>query len=314
MPHDPGPEGGPGRLPPKEALAHTARVTSLAIVVAGALALMKLVGFWMSGSVALLASLADSALDCTASLVTFFAVRYAATPADAEHRFGHGKAEAFAGLFQAGLITLSATLVARESIERFLDPQPILNGVWPLAVMGVSLALTGGLIWAQTRAVERTGSVAVAGDRAHYIADLAANLAVIAGVGLSLAGLGWADPLVGLGVAVWLLWGAWQVGQGALDQMMDRELDDDARERIRALAAADPRVISIHNMRTRAAGPIIHVQFHAELADDLSLRDAHDIMVAIERRILVEFPGADVLIHPDPVGALPHGNPHLGQG
>ncbi len=314
MPHDPGPEGRPGRLPPKEALAHTARATALSVGTAAVLATAKLAAFWVSGSVALLGSLADSALDFTASLATFFAVRYAATPADAEHRFGHGKAEAFAGLFQAGLVAVSAALLAREALERFRNPQPIENGLWPILVMLLSLALTSGLVWAQTRAVERTGSVAVAGDRAHYIADISANVAVLAGIGLAIGGLGWADPLVALGIAVWLLWSAWQVGGGALDQMMDRELEDADRERILTLASDDPKVLDVHQLRTRASGPIIHIQMHVDLPDDLSLEEAHRIMVRMEARIHAEFPGADVIIHPDPRGAAPHGNPHLGQG
>lgn len=305
--------GGPGRLAPAEAARHTRGVTRLSVVAALFLCAIKLAAWLASGSVSLLASLADSGLDLVASLLTFAAVRYAATPADAEHRFGHGKAEAFAALFQAGLVAVSAALVAREAMGRLIAPAPISHGGWGLLVMAVSMAVTAGLITAQTRALRATGSVAVAGDRAHYAADLAANLAVIVGLAAAwLLGSSAADAVMGGLVAAWLLWGAWGVARGALDQMMDRELPDAERARIKALAADDRRVLGVHQLRTRASGPLVHMQMHVDLDPAITLREAHDIMVAMEERILAAYPGADVLIHPDPHGhAEPHGNPHL---
>lgn len=304
--------GGPGRLAPADAVRVTGRVTALSVLVATVLSALKLAATMATGSVAILASLADSALDLVASLATFFAVRYAAEPADREHRFGHGKAEAFAAIFQAGVVSVSALLLARQAAIRFLEPAPIAHGVWALAVMAASLLLTAGLIFAQTRAVRATGSVAVTGDRLHYASDFAANIAVIAGVVLAMAGFWRADAVVAAAVAVWLLWGAWGVAREALDQMMDRELPDADRERIRALALQDDRLLDIHDLRTRAAGPLIHIQFHADLDPALTLEAAHRIIVAAEQRILAVYPGADVLIHPDPHGrAEPHGAAHF---
>jgi cation diffusion facilitator family transporter len=304
--------GGPGRLAPAEARGITGRITALSVAVAASLAALKLAVTIATGSIAILASLADSALDLVASLVTFFAVRYAAAPADAEHRFGHGKAEAFAALFQAGIVTLSAALLGREAVSRLLDQQPIAHGGLALGVMALSIVVTGGLIWAQTRAVRATGSVAVSGDRLHYASDLAANAVVILGVSLTLAGARWADPAAAGAISLWLLWGAWRVAKGGVDQMMDRELADEDRERIRALAMEDPRLLAVHQLRTRAAGPLVHIQFHVDLDPSMSLVAAHAVMVAAEERILAVYPGADVLIHPDPRGrAEPHGAPHF---
>jgi cation diffusion facilitator family transporter len=315
MPHDHaqhGAAGGPGRLAPSVARGVTGRITALSVAVAAVLAAAKLAAVIVTGSVAVLASLADSALDLVASLVTFFAVRYAASPADAEHRYGHGKAEGFAALFQAGIVTLSAALLGREAVSRLLDPQPVAHGGLALGVMAFSIAVTAGLIWAQTRAVRATGSVAVSGDRLHYASDLAANVAVMAGVALALAGASWADPLAAGAVALWLLWSAWSVARGAFDQMMDRELPDEDRARIRALVLEDPRLLDVHQLRTRAAGPLVHVQLHVDLDPTMTLEAAHEIMVAAEQRVLAVYPGADVLIHPDPRGrAEPHGAPHF---
>ena len=315
MPHDAVGAATPGQIDPDKAARITRRTAMLSVSTALILIALKAWAWLASGSVAMLASLADSALDAAASLFTLFAVTYAAKPPDEDHRHGHGKAEGFAALVQAMLVAASAALVAMEAFERFFDPRPIQQTELGLIVMGVSITLTLGLVWAQTRAVKQTGSVATAGDRAHYMADLGANAAVIAGLLLSgYFSLGWADPLVGLGVALWLAYGAYGVAAAAIDLLMDKEMEDEAREKIIALAEHDPQVLQVHGLRTRASGPFIHIQFHMELEPDLSLKEAHKIMVAAENRILDAFPAADILIHPDPSGAAePHGQPAFRQ-
>ncbi|WP_417485622.1 cation diffusion facilitator family transporter [Maricaulis sp.] len=310
MPHDfaAGP-GGPGRLSPKDALSHTGQATAASVVVALILTLTKAGVWWMSGSVALLASMADSLLDLTASLAVYLSVRYAAEPADAEHRFGHGKAEAFAGILQAIFVAVSAALLMREGVEHLINPVEVRAGGWAFAVMLLSIAMTIGLVIIQTRAVTATGSIAVEGDRAHYFSDLGANVVVIIGIaGSTLLGLLWLDAAAALAVSLWLFWTAWTVARSAGDQLMDRELPDEARDLICALASDDPRIINVHELRTRAAGPLVHIQFHVSLEPDLTLREAHTILIDCERRLHDTFPAADILIHADPHGvAEPHG-------
>lgn len=310
MAHDISHEALPGGMRAAEAAKITRTVARLSVATATVLIALKLWAWIASDSVAMLSSLADSGLDGVASLFTLFAVSYAAAPPDKEHRYGHGKAEAFAALMQASLVTFSACLVAIEAIRRFSDPRPIAESALALTVMGVSIALTMALIYAQSRALAKTGSVATKGDRAHYAADLGANLAVIVGIGTaSFLGWRWADPLIGLGVAIWLVWNAIEVARGGWDQLLDRELSDEARERIRHLALSQGVLLDVHQLRTRASGPYVHIQFHAEMPPHLSLIEAHEAMVAAERAILNEFPAADVIIHPDPRGyAEPHGS------
>lgn len=308
------PGGGIGRLSPETAGRITQRTAALSVSVAVLLILLK-AGAWIgSGSVAMLASLADSGLDLLASLFTLFAVRFAATPPDREHRFGHGKAEALAGLVQGAFVLVSATLVAVEAVQRLMQPQPVQQATLAIAVMVASTALTAGLIWAQTRALRQTGSLATAGDRAHYLSDLAANLAVLAGlVGATLFGAVWADPVAGLLVAVYLLHAAWTVWSVAADHLMDRELPDAERERILALAAGTPGVLGVHALRTRASGAHVHIQAHVDVDGELSVRAAHAILVEAERRIKTVYPAADVLIHADPhEGKEAHGHELLG--
>jgi cation diffusion facilitator family transporter len=299
----------PGTTAPSEAAAATRRATTLSVATALILIVVKAAAWRASDSVALLSSLADSGLDLLASLFTFWAVRYAVVPPDAEHRFGHGKAEAFASLVQAGLVFASAALVGREAAVRLLHPEPVHNGLWAIGVMLVSIALTSLLVVAQTRALKTTGSVAVSGDRAHYFADLASNLAALVGIaGASLFGLEILDPIAGLLVALWLVWGAIGVLRQASDHLMDKGLPTEARARIVKLATADPRITGVHQLRTRVSGPYVMVQMHADLDPSLTLETAHHIMVEAENRILAEFPAADILIHPDPRGrAEPHG-------
>ncbi len=299
----------PGAIAPQRASRITRLVAILSVCVALTLVILKFWAWRASGSVAMLSSLADSGLDFAASGFTLFAVAYAARPPDEDHRFGHGKAEGLAAMVQAGLVAGAGVLVAAEAVERFANPRTLDNGGIAIGVMAVSIALSVGLIAVQTVAVRRTGSVATEGDRAHYLSDLAANLAVIAGIAASaFFGVTFADPLIGVAVAAWLVWTAIGVARRGLDQLMDRELDDAARERIRALALEGDEILNLHALRTRAAGPRVHIQFHADLAPGLSLAEAHRRMVAVERRIMAAFPGADILIHPDPVGlAEPHG-------
>lgn len=287
----------------------TQRVAMLSVATAAILIVVKAIAWQASGSVAILASLSDSALDLVASLITVYAVRYAAEPPDAEHRFGHGKAEAFSSLMQGGLVFASGALVGREAINAWLHPQPVEHGLAGVAVMAISIVLTLALITAQTRVVKASGSIAISGDRAHYAADLASNAVALVGVGAAAwLGLPRVDAAAGLIVALWLIWGAVGVFREASHQLMDHELPDEDRQKIVALVTADPNVLGVHQLRTRASGPYIHIQMHADLAGDISLAKAHAIIVAAENRVLAAFPAADLIIHGDPRGlAEKHG-------
>jgi cation diffusion facilitator family transporter len=296
-------------MSPAETAALTRRVTLMSVATAAVLVTLKAIAWVASGSTALLASMADSGLDLIASLATFWAVRFAASPPDAEHRFGHGKAEAFASLVQAGLVFASAALIAREAIGDLVTQHPLRAEGWAVAVMAISTGLTFLLITAQTRVLRRTSSVAVSGDRAHYASDLASNLIALAGIAASAwLGVNGLDAAAALVVAALLLWGAVGVFREASNQLMDRELPDAARARIVELMTQDRRLTDVHQLRTRASGPYVHIQMHVDLDPDLSLEAAHQVIVEAEKRLLAVFPQADVIIHADPRGrAEPHG-------
>ncbi len=309
-----------GAVSPAQAARLTRRVTALSVGVAVSLVLVKLIGWRSSGSVAMLASLADSGLDVVAAVATFAAVRYAATPPDEDHRYGHGKAEAFSSLLQATLVFTSAALIGWQATLRLMAPEAVKTGAESLLIMVVSTLATAALVAVQSWVLRRTRSLAVSGDRAHYIADLGSNAAALVGIALATF-LHWAqaDALAGLFVAAWLVWGALGVLKDSSDSLMDKELDDADRSAIAALVLADPAIPHMHALRTRASGPVIHIQLHAEIAAHTTLVEAQDILVRAEQRVHTKFPGADILILPDPLGfdarhghALSGGDPAAG--
>jgi ferrous-iron efflux pump FieF len=267
---------------------------------------IKTFAYFASHSVAMLASLADSALDLFTSSINLFAIRQALTPADAEHRFGHGKAEPLAGLAQGAFITASALFLVIQAVNRILVPEPIEHSIAALVVMCVAIACAIGLILYERKVVAATGSLAVEADQSHYFADLVTNIGVVLALLLS-SGLGWtlADPLIAIAVSGVMLWSALGVGRQAFNQLMDRELPDEERARICRIAQSHRAVKNVHDLKTRMAGLSTFIQLHLALDPNISLAEAHTISDAVERALLEAYPGADVIIHQDPAGLEP---------
>jgi ferrous-iron efflux pump FieF len=264
---------------------------------------MKTIAYIVTDSIAMMASLADSALDVFASSVNLLAIRHALTPADREHRFGHGKAEPLAGLGQGAFIAGSAAFLVIESVSRLIAPHPIEYPLVGLIVMAVSIVATILLVIAQRMVVKRTGSVAVGADRMHYLGDIFTNAGVIAGIVLaSQFGILIADPIIGIGVAALLAWSAAHVFRQSYNQLMDHELPDADREKIKAIVRNHAEVRSLHDLRTRSAGVHTFIQLHIELDPQIRLLRAHEISDAVEADLCAAFPHAEVIIHQDPAG------------
>jgi len=264
-----------------------------------------------TGSVAMLGSLIDSGLDLIASLVTLWAVRIAAAPADHDHRFGHGKAEALAALFQVGLIAVSALGIAWRAADRLVGGEVSAAAEYGIGVSLVAIAATFALTAYQRRVVRRTGSVAIEADHVHYQSDLLLNFAVIAALVLEqYAGLTGADPVFGIGIALWLAWGGWRASQRAVHQLMDREWPDERRLAFLAVTARHPANRGTHDLRTRSSGAHEFAQFHIWVDPAMTVAQAHDVMDEMEAELAREFPGVEVLIHVDPEGQVDRpGNP-----
>ena len=262
---------------------------------------LKIWAAWTTGSTAMLGSLADTALDLFASVITLFGVRYAAMPADDEHRFGHGKAEALAAMVQLMLISVSAIWIGWRSVERWMAGAVTVEAEYGIGVSLVAILLTLGLLAWQRRVIARTGSVAIATDSLHYQSDVALNVAVIAALLLDgMLGLRGADPLFGIGIAACLLWGAWRSTSHVLDQLLDREWPVERKRALLDVLADFPEAKTIHLLKTRTSGAQEFVQFHLWFPPATSIAVAHDIMARMEDRIEALFPGVEVMIHAEP--------------
>lgn len=275
------------------------------ISVAALLVAIKAWAAWSTGSTAMLGSLADTALDLVASLVTLAGVWVAAQPDDEKHRFGHGKAEALSAVFQVTLIAISSLSLGARAVEQLVAgarTEAAGEGIAvSLAAIGATLAL---LAW-QRHVIRRTGSLAISTDHVHYQSDLLLNLAVIAALAFDqYLGFAGADPLFGLGIALWLGWGAWGASQRAIDQLMDKEWPQEKRNRFVAVLARHPDLKGVHDLRTRTAGNRDFVQFHVWVDPNMTVRAAHRVMDDIEARLHKEFPEVEILIHPDPEGLI----------
>lgn len=284
--------------------AHLTRRAAMAsVVLAVVLITAKAVATLRTGSVSMLGSLADSGLDLVASLVTLLSVRIASTPADDDHRFGHGKAEAIAALIQTGIILVSAVGIGWRAVTRILAPTPVEE---PLLGVGVSLlAITGtlGLVLYQRAVVRKTRSIAIHTDQLHYQSDLLLNSSVIVALGLE-GGLGivGADAALGAVIALYLMWGAVSGARNAIDMLMDKEWPEERRQQVITIVKSHPEVRGVHELRTRSSGSDDFIQFHIWVNPDMSVMDAHRVADEVEELLEADFPQADVLIHVDPEG------------
>ena len=286
--------------------ARLMRLASFASVGAALLLIvLKFGAFLETGSVSLLSSLFDSALDGAASIVSLIAVRQALVPADAEHRFGHGKAEPLASLVQVAFILGSSVVLAVEVVDRFKSGAAVTEMEVGVAVMVISLVVTGLLVLLQRHVVRHTGSIAIRSDQAHYATDFLVNISVIVALVLSTQlGWWWIDPAIGLAIAIFIAGAALRVGKDALDMLMDREMDETDRTRIKGIVRAHREVLNLHDLRTRASGRDRFIQFHLEMDGALSLAEAHRISEAVEADVCAAYPGAEVIIHEDPAGVV----------
>jgi ferrous-iron efflux pump FieF len=279
------------------------RATHASLAVSVVLVGIKFVAWLVTGSVAMLSSLVDSLLDIVAAVVNLFAVRQALEPPDREHRFGHGKAEPLAALCQAAFLAGGALLVTVEAVGRLVTPAPIARADFGIAVIVVSLLIDGGLVLYQRYVVRRTQSLAIGADELHFRSDLVVNGAVlVALVADRLFAAPILDPIFGGAIGLWIIYGAIRLLHLSLSQLMDHEMPDDDRARIRAIAEAAPEVTAVHDLKTRVAGPTAFIQLHLEIDGGMDLRRAHEIADRVEAQLRNTYPHAEIIIHQDPAG------------
>ncbi len=285
----------------------TTRAAIASVVTAAVLMLIKAYAAWHTGSVAMLGSLADTGLDLVASLVTLFGVRLAAQPADHDHRFGHGKAESLTALFQVAIIAVSAFAIFGRAIDRLITRQVTADAEIGIGASVIAIIVTIALLAYQRQVIAKTRSVAIGADHVHYQSDVLLNVAVIAALVLDqILGVTGADPIFGIGIAAWLLWGAWRASSSAIDQLMDKEWPPEKRRRFVEVAGRHPELKGLHDLRTRTSGSTDFVQFHIWMDPGMTIADAHIVTDRIETSLAREFPGTEILIHIDPEGQVDH--------
>ncbi len=294
-------------MTPQEAerarLTRSAAIASISVAIL--LAGMKIWAVWQTDSTAMLGSLADTSLDLIASIATLVGVSVAAQPADENHRFGHGKAEALSAMFQVVLIALSAFGLAFRAIQQWIEGGRVASADEGIVVSVIAIGATLGLLAWQRYVIARSNSIAIATDHLHYKSDLFLNAAVIAALVLDrylhVAG---SDPFFGLAIAIWLGWGAFRAAGEAIDHLMDKEWPEEKRQEFLDVLAKHPQLRGVHDLRTRNSGARDFVQFHAAVDGNMTVAEAHRVMDELEEKIEAEFPGVEVLIHPDPEGLV----------
>ncbi|MDE4016003.1 cation diffusion facilitator family transporter [Glaesserella parasuis] len=276
------------------------RAANFAVIVAATLIIAKAFAWWQTGSMAILAAMTDSLVDLFASLTNMLVLRFALQPADDDHTFGHGKAESLAALAQSAFITGSATFLLLQGIQRLTEPQLVQSSELGIAISLFSIVLTAALVLYQKKVVKLTQSPAIEADSLHYQTDLYMNAAILVAMILNIYGVIYADALFAIGIALYILFNAAKMCWEAVQSLLDKALPQEEVDQIWAIALQHPRIIGIHDVKTRRAGAIRFIQLHLELDDHLPLVVAHDITDSLEQKILAVVPYSEVIIHQEP--------------
>jgi cation diffusion facilitator family transporter len=273
---------------------------SMALTLVG----IKIVAWALTGSMALLAAAVDGILDVCTSAVTLIGVRFAERPEDHNHRYGHGKGETLSAFMQALLLAGAGFALAVQALRRFLHPQPLTALDAGLLMTGGSLIAVLCLVAMQSWVIRATQSTAIRADRRHYVADIVVNLGILISLGSTWA-TGWRriDPVIGIGLSIYMIWSGWTMVRGVLHSLLDEELSEPERSKILEAVRATQGVVDVHDLRTRNASDKKFIDFHLEIGGALTVRAGHDICERAADAVRSLYDGkADVLIHAEPAG------------
>lgn len=277
----------------------------LSIIAAAFLIVLKTGTGFLTGSISVWASLLDSVMDIFSSSLNYFAVRISSRPADEGHHYGHGKVESLAGLFQALVIGFSGLFLIWEAINRLREPHATQAETIGIGSMVIAIVVSVALVARLRRVARQTESPALKSDALHYATDIYINLGVLGALVVTVfTGWRWADPVVSITIAVYILWSAAHVARESIHMLMDRRLPDDVDERVAMIVSRYHRegVLGFHDLRTRQSGSQKFVDLHLEVKRDKKFEEAHDLTVKVLRDIEAELPRTRVHIHTDPAG------------
>ena len=262
--------------------------------------IIKFVVWVISSSTVIFASLTDSIFDLLASLVNLLALKFSLSPPDKEHRYGHHKSQALASLAQAAFIGGSSVLLVIHGIERCLHPQGVLYLDLAIIVSVISIVITVLLVLLQTYVYRLTRSEAISADRLHNLSDVTLNIGVLLALALSYYGYLWADGLFASLIGLFIMKGAYVIGFRAVQTLLDKSLGRDSIKKIINAIHSIGDVKSVHDLKTHRAGPMVYIQGHLVLDGNMDLFKAHDIVDEIEKKIRIDFPDAEIILHMEP--------------
>ncbi|MFH0798737.1 MAG: cation diffusion facilitator family transporter [Pseudomonadota bacterium] len=278
------------------------RAVWTAIFVALSLAAIKSAVGFLTMSMAVLSSALDSLMDVFSMSINLAAVHTAEKPADEAHQFGHGKAEAIAGLFQAIFIAASATFLIVQAFHRMIDGYRLNDEMVGVVVMCMAIIASVFLVRVLKRASSETESSAIEASALNFGADIWTNIGVLVALGLErFAAVKNADPIISILISLYIAISAIRIGHDSIAQLMDKTLPAEALAAIDSCINGKPLVCGYHRLRTRRVGGEKYIEFHLEVDSDTTFESAHAITEAIIADIQRKIPGAHVTVHSDPV-------------
>jgi len=286
------------------AVSHPVTLAIGSVAVALAVLALKAVAWLLTGSVALMADALESVVNVAAAAAALAAVRYSAMPADANHPYGHAKAEYFSAVLEGVLIVLAALLILHEAWGALLAPRPPEQAGVGLAVSTVASAANAAWALVLTRRGRALRSPALLADARHLWSDVVTSVGVIAGVGLvALTGMLWLDPLLAALTAVNILVSGWRLLRESVGGLMDEAVPAATLARIRRIVAEQAAgAIEAHDLRTRHAGRFTFIEFHLVVPGGMTVRESHAICDRIEAALKAELETAVITIHVEPEG------------
>jgi cation diffusion facilitator family transporter len=283
-------------------MSTTTRTAAVSILVGLSVLAFKTAAWWMTGSLALMSDALESIVNVATACAALVAVRIAAQPADANHPYGHHKAEFFSAVLSGALIIVAAVFIFYEAVAGLLYPKPLNAPLSGIAVNAVASLINGIWCWVLLTKGRTLKSPALVADGKHLLSDIISSVGVTLGVVLAIV-TGWhiLDPLLAALVALNILWSGSKVVSASISGLMDEAVSAEQLHDIRQVIGSEATgALEAHDLRTRHAGRATFIDFHLVVPGNTSVSDAHDICDRIERKLKSAIPGSIVTIHVEP--------------
>ncbi len=278
------------------------------LIVGVGVLLLKIAAWWLTGSIALLSDALESTVNVATAVAALIAIQIASKPADADHPYGHHKAEFFSAVLEGVMIILAAILIMIEAYKGLMAPRVLEAPLQGLTLNGVASAINGLWCWILITEGRRVRSPALVADGHHLLSDVISSVAVALGV-LAAIETGWAvlDPALAGLVALNILWSGWKVMKGSLSGLLDESVPSDVLRTIKEIISLEATgALEVHDLRTRHAGKITFIDFHLVVPGDTTVTAAHDICDRIERALKEQVADASIIIHVEPEHKTKH--------